>query len=98
MIKTTLVRYSNTSTLNKPSSFEPIIFKFGYGYLDKPRDFLTSRIEHSIFSPMMTPKRVSLFTDELDHYNHGAQGVMRAKFLDFVKPDLRFRGDLTYGS
>ena len=71
--------------------FEPIIFKFGYGYLDKPRDFLTSRIEHSIFSPMMTPKRVSLFTDELDHYNHGAQGVMRAKFLDFVKPDLRFR-------
>jgi hypothetical protein len=71
--------------------FEPIIFKFGYGYLDKPRDFLTSRAEHSIFSPMMTPKRVSLFTDELDHYNHGAQGVMRAKFLDFVKPDLRFR-------
>ena len=42
-------------------------------------------------APMMTPKRVSMFTDELDHYNHGAQGVMRAKFLDFVKPDLRFR-------
>ena len=71
--------------------FEPIIFKFGYGYYDKPRDFITSRVEHSIFSPMMTPKRVGIFTDQLDHYNHGAQGVMRAKFLDFINPDLRFR-------
>ncbi len=71
--------------------FEPIIFKFGYGILDKPRELLTSRLTYSIFSPMMTPKRVSMFTDELDHYNHGAQGVMRAKFLEFIKPELSFR-------
>lgn len=71
--------------------FEPIIFKFGYGYLDKPREFLTSRTERVIFSPMMTPKRVGLFTDELDHYNHGAQEVMKAKFFDFIATDLRFR-------
>ena len=71
--------------------FEPIIFKFGYGYSDKPREFLTARPERSIFSPMMTPKRVGIFTDELDHYNHGAQEVMKANFFDFIATDLRFR-------
>ena len=71
--------------------FEPIIFKFGYGYLDEPRSYLTSRLEHSIFSPMMTPRRVSTFTDELDHYNHKAQGIMKSRFLDFLAADLSFR-------
>lgn len=71
--------------------FEPIIFKFGYGYLDKPRKYLTSRLEHSIFSPMMTPKRVGIFTDQLDHYNHSSQGIMKSKFLDFVAAELKFR-------
>ena len=71
--------------------FEPIIFKFGYGYGDKPREYLTSRLEHSIFSPMMTPKRVGTFTEELDNYKHVSQGLMRSKFMDFISSELRFR-------
>ena len=71
--------------------FEPIIFKFGYGILDKPREYLTSRLTYSIFSPMMTPKRVCAFTDELDHYNHNDKNAMGAKFSEFIRPDLAFR-------
>lgn len=71
--------------------FEPIIFKFGYGYADEPRELLTSRKEYCILSPMMTPKRVKAFTEELDHYNHNAQGIMKSKFLDFLASNLSFR-------
>ncbi|HIS17473.1 MAG TPA: amidoligase family protein [Candidatus Coprovivens excrementavium] len=71
--------------------FEPIIFKFGYGITNEPRDFLTAKENFSIFSPMMTPKRVRNFTDALDSYNYNSQGIMRSKFIDFLAPDLRFR-------
>ncbi len=71
--------------------FEPIIYKFGYGYFDKPRELMTARLEHSIFSPMMCPKKVKNFTDDLDRYNYKNQGAMRKSFLDFLSPDLRFR-------
>lgn len=71
--------------------FEPIIFKFGYGEDTEPRIFLRAREDRSIFSPMMTPKRVATFTDSLDKYNYRNPGEMNGRFRDFVASELRFR-------
>lgn len=71
--------------------FEPIIFKFGYGYDTEPRIFLRARPNRSVFSPMMTPKRVGAFTDSLDKFNYKCYGEMNSKFRDFIASELRFR-------
>ena len=72
--------------------FEPIIFKFGYGYNDAPRAYLKYRDnEHCVFSPMMTPKRVRVFTDQLDKYNFKSPGTMQGYFRDFLSTELMFR-------
>lgn len=76
--------------------FEPIIFKFGYGYSDEPRHFLRHKTDMSVFSPMMSPKRVSTFTDVLDKYNYNSPGVMLASFKDFLAQELRFRPVFTF--
>jgi predicted NAD-dependent protein-ADP-ribosyltransferase YbiA (DUF1768 family) len=76
--------------------FEPIIFKFGYGYSDEPRHFLRHKSDMSVFSPMMSPKRVSTFTDVLDKYNYNSPGVMLASFKDFLAQELRFRPVFTF--
>lgn len=76
--------------------FEPIIFKFGYGYDNEPRIFLQARPDRSVFSPMMTPKRVRAFTDVLDKYNYKCPGAMNGHFKDFIASELRFRPVFTF--
>ena len=71
--------------------FEPIIFKFGYGYDTEPRAYLKARSDRCVFSPMMTPKRVGAFTDSLDNFNYNCYGEMNGKFKDFLGSELRFR-------
>lgn len=71
--------------------FEPIIFKFGYGYDTEPRTSLIARPDKVVFSPMMTPKRVAAFTDSLDSFNYKCYGEMNCKFKDFIANELRFR-------
>lgn len=71
--------------------FEPIIFKFGYGYESDPRILLTARKNWCIFSPMMTPKRVSTFTDVLDAFNYNNSDKMKGCFNVFLASELKFR-------
>lgn len=72
--------------------FEPLIFKFGYGYNNAPRAYLRYRDgEHCIFSPMMSPRRVRLFTEQLDKYNFKSPGTMQGYFRDFLSSELTFR-------
>lgn len=78
--------------------FEPIIFKFGYGYGSDPRVLLTARKNLSVFSPMMTPKRVSTFTDALDSFNDKNSGKMKSCFNAFLASDLMFRPVFNFNS
>lgn len=71
--------------------FEPIIFKFGYGYKSDPRVLLTARKDWCIFSPMMTPKRVSAFIDVLDAFNYKNPDKMKECFDIFLSSELKFR-------
>lgn len=72
--------------------FEPIIFKFGYGFNNRPRALLRYRDEnHCIFSPMMSPKRIRVFIEKLDKYNYGSPSTMTGYFKDFLRQDLLFR-------
>lgn len=78
--------------------FEPIIFKFGYGYSSEPRTFLRARENRSIFSPMMSPKRVRNFTDILDNYNYRSPSLMDGCFRDFLATELRFRSVFNFNN
>lgn len=72
--------------------FEPIFFKFGYGFNDRARAYLRYRDEnHCIFSPMMSPKRVRVFVEHLDTYNLSSPSTMTGYFKDFLRTDLMFR-------
>lgn len=78
--------------------FEAIIFKFGYGYDTEPREYLQFRPGYSVFSVMMTPKKVAKFTDALDHYNHKSQSIMFGFFSDFIEREKRFRPVFNFGN
>lgn len=72
--------------------FEPIIFKFGYGYNSMPRPLLKYRDEnHCVFSPIMTPKRVRTFVEQLDRYERNSSAIMFDYFKSFLNTDLMFR-------
>ena len=70
--------------------FEPIIFKFGYGYNNLPRPYLKYRdCNHRVFSPMMTPRKVAAFTDYLD--THAITSFSEDCFSEFLSNELLFR-------
>lgn len=70
--------------------FEPIIFMFGYGYGDKPRQYITA--DSSNYSVITSPKRFSSFIDYLDN-NHGCNDELFNNFLGnelHLKDTFRF--------
>lgn len=71
--------------------FEPIIFKFGYGYDEEPREYLRAVPNRCAFSIMMTPKRVKNFIEALDKYNYNSPGEMNRYFKDFLATELGYR-------
>lgn len=71
--------------------FEPIIFKFGYGYDEEPREYLRAVPNRCAFSIMMTPKRVKNFIEALDKYNYNSPGEMNKCFKDFLAMELAYR-------
>ena len=79
--------------------FEPIIFKFGYGVGDKPRNFLQYRSsDYCVFSVMSSPKRYRAFIEELEHFNYKSQGVMYGHFREFLRQDLLFRPGFNFNN
>lgn len=71
--------------------FEPIIFKFGYGYDDTPRDFIRGGINSSCYAMMTSPKRYRTFISGLLKYNYKDKEKMDELFREFLAPDLEFR-------
>jgi len=71
--------------------FEPIIYKFGYGEDDRPRDSICYRPERVNFSMMSTPKQVDRFVSILDNFNYKNPGLMRTFFRNFVAEGLCYR-------
>lgn len=71
--------------------FEPIIFKFGYGEENRPREAIRYAPDQAIFSLMMTPQRVRKFVDVLESYNFKNPGLMHAAFKTFLAEDLHSR-------
>lgn len=70
--------------------FEPIIFKFGYGYGDKPRSYIIAKGNFSIYSMFMTPKRVIDFCNILDKSNLTRDEFIEG-FNNFINEDFHYR-------
>lgn len=76
--------------------FEPIIFKFGYGRDDEPREFITYRPHTGNYSMFMSPKRVRDFVSYLDSKKLGGLEELDTKVREFLNVDLRIRNDFNF--
>jgi hypothetical protein len=71
--------------------FEPIIFKFGYGYSDKPRSFIEAEYGHTNFAMISTPLKVKRFVDVLEHFDKSRPEEMIQEFMAFSTIKKRYR-------
>ena len=71
--------------------FQPIIYKFGYGYGDKPRDFIVASYDANNHCMFMTPGRVEKFVDCLEHFNYKSKSNMYQNYYDFTGGYYSFR-------
>ncbi len=71
--------------------FQPIIYKFGYGYDDEPRDFIVASYNANNYCMFMAPGRVEKFVDCLENFDYANRGVMYNQYLDFTSSNLGYR-------
>lgn len=71
--------------------FEPIIFRFGYGFSENPRSFIEATKDKKNYSMIMSPELVSKFVYTLDHFEKDNQRKMLKEFYNFTEPSYRFR-------
>lgn len=71
--------------------FEPIIFMFGYGYGDQPREFIKAKPFSSIYSMVMTPSKVASFVNMLDFYFMFSDDAIIKQFNSFNNNDNKYR-------
>jgi len=71
--------------------FEPIIFKFGYGYDENPRSFITYQPHAANYSMMMSPRRTNKFIEYLDSPLNNNDVMMELYFNSFLAPNLKIR-------
>lgn len=75
--------------------FEPIIFKFGYGRDDLPREYMTYMPHGSNYSMIMSPKRVRDFLEYLDRKNIDGK-ELNAMLDTFLNMDIRVRSAFNF--
>ena len=63
--------------------FEPIIFKFGYGYDNHPRSFIEALQGQINYSMMMSPKKTKKFIMALEQFDEDNANEMMSEFYDF---------------
>jgi hypothetical protein len=78
--------------------FEPIIFKFGYGYDNHPRSFIEALQGQVNYCMMMSPKRTRKFIEALDCFDKSKDREMMHEFYDFGTGKDMFRAVFNFNT
>ena len=78
--------------------FEPIIFKFGYGYDNHPRSFIEALQGQVNYCMMMSPKRTRKFIGALDQFDKSKDREMMHEFYDFGTGKDMFRAVFNFNT
>ena len=72
--------------------FEPILYKFGYGYSDIPRSYIKASIDQYNYASISCPSRFSKFIDYLDK----SKLVSKQKFKTFISKELALKNFVNF--
>lgn len=78
--------------------FEPIIFKFGYGYDNHPRGFIEAAYGQINYSKMMSPRKVKRFVKVLEKFDVDNPNLMMKEFYNFGTGKDRYRAVFNFNT